>query len=199
MLMDHMTLADKLKDYASPRAKITRMIRSGEVIQIRRGLFIEGSEAGYSLRSLASAIYGPSYISFEYALSFYGLIPERAGAVTSAIYDKNKNKRFHTPIGDFYYYYLPRAVFPYGIARNDDNGQGYLIATPEKALCDSLYKARGVDSIDSVKSLLFNEWRMDEKAVAALNRRAVSILAPLYRRRPILLFAEWMKKEASRA
>ncbi len=36
---------------------------------------------------------------------------------------------------------------------------------------------------------------MDEKAVAALNRRAVSILAPLYRRRPILLFAEWMKKE----
>ena len=199
MLLDHTALADSLKGYASPRAKITRMIRSGEVIQLRRGLFLEGSEKDYSLKGIAAVLYGPSYISFEYALSLYGLIPERAGAVTSATYGKNKDKVFRTPVGDFYYRYLPAAVFPYCVLRETEKGQSYLIASPEKALCDSLYKTRGADSQGRLEALLFGEWRMDEKALATLDREAVSFLAPLYRRMPCALFAEWMKKEAGRA
>jgi hypothetical protein len=35
MYKDHMTLIQELKGYASPKARITRMIKSGEVIQVR--------------------------------------------------------------------------------------------------------------------------------------------------------------------
>ena len=117
MYKDHAILIQELKSYASPKARITRLIKSGRVIQVRRGLFLESGDRDYSLKSLASIVYGPSYVSFEYALSHYGLIPERVNVVTSAVYNKNKNRRFHTPVGDFYYYYLPIRVYPYCITR----------------------------------------------------------------------------------
>ncbi len=199
MYKDHMTLIQELKDYASPRARITRMIKSGEVIQVRRGIFLDAKDHEYSLKSMASIIYGPSYISFEYAMSHYGLIPERANVVTSAVYKKNKNRRFHTPLGDFYYYYLPADVYPYGIIRGEENGQNYLIATPEKALLDMLYKARGITSIKALTALLFDDWRMDADRIAAMDRESIAPIAPLYRKKAVTLFLEWLVKEAPRA
>lgn len=199
MYKDHMTLIQELKDYASPKARITRMIKSGEVIQVRRGIFLDGKESGYSLKSLASIIYGPSYISFEYALSHYGLIPERANAVTSAVYRKNKNRRFHTPLGDFYYYYLPADVYPYGIIREEENGQSYLIASPEKALLDMLYKARGITSLKALNALLFEDWRMDADRVASMDRESILPIAPLYGKKAVSLFTDWLAREARHA
>lgn len=199
MIMDHMALADTLRDYGSPRAKITRMIRSGEVIQLRRGLFLKGEEGDHSLKGIAAALYGPSYISFEYALALYGLIPERAAGVTSAVYGKNKDKAYHTPVGDFYYRLVPDAAYPYGITRQTEKSQSFLLASPEKALCDSLYKAGSVNGIPRLESLLFDEWRMERERVASLDGKAVVFLAPLYGRKSPALLAEWMKKEARRA
>jgi predicted transcriptional regulator of viral defense system len=199
MPKDHVTLMHELRDYASPKARLTRMIKSGDVIQVRRGLFMEAKETGYSLKSLASTIYGPSYISFEYALAHYGLIPERAQAVTSAAYNKNKNRRFHTALGDFYYYYLPAAVFPYGVTLGEENGQSYLIATPEKALCDTLYKTRDICSVKAFKALLFEDWRMEREAVLALDRESIIFLAPLYRKQILRLLLKWLKAETSDA
>ena len=199
MPKDHVTLMHELRDYASPKARLTRMIKSGDVIQVRRGIFLEGKETGYSLKSLASVIYGPSYISFEYALAHYGLIPERVHAVTSAVYNKNKNRRFHTPLGDFYYYYLPASVFPYGVALGEENGQSYLIATPEKALCDTLYKTRGIGSVKALKALLFEDWRMEREAVLSLDREGILFLAPLYRKKIFRLLLKWLAGEANDA
>ncbi len=196
MVKDHLTLMHELRDYASPKARLTRMIKSGDVIQVRRGLFLEAKESGYSLKSLAAVIYGPSYISFEYALAHYGLIPERVQAVTSAVYNKNKNRRFHTPLGDFYYYYLPAAVFPYGVVLGEENGQSYLIATPEKALCDTLYKTRGVGSVKSLKALLFEDRRMEREAILALDRESLRFLAPFYKKEILRLFLKWLEGEA---
>lgn len=199
MPKDHLTLMHELRDYASPKARLTRMIRSGEVIQVRRGMFLEAGEAGYSLKSLAAVIYGPSYISFEYALAHYGLIPERAQAVTSAIYNKNKNRHYHTSLGDFYYYYLPATVYPYSVALESENGQNYLIATPEKALCDTLYKTRGIESVRTLKELLFEDWRIEHEAVLALDRACIAFLAPLYRKQILRLFLKWLEGEAKNA
>jgi predicted transcriptional regulator of viral defense system len=199
MPKDHVTLMHELRDYASPKARLTRMIKSGDVIQVRRGIFLEAKETGYSLKSLASVIYGPSYISFEYALAHYGLIPERVQAVTSAVYNKNKNRRFHTPLGDFYYHYLPAAVFPYGVTLAEENGQNYLMATPEKALCDTLYKTRGINSVKALKALLFEDWRMEREAVLALDRESILFLAPLYRKQIFPLLLKWLAGEANDA
>lgn len=199
MPKDHLTLMHELKDYASPKARLTRMIKAGDVIQVRRGIFLDPAETGYSLKSLASVIYGPSYISFEYALAHYGLIPERVQAVTSAAYNKNKNRRFHTPLGDFYYYYLPAAVFPYGVVLGSENDQSYLMATPEKALCDTLYKTRGISSIKALKALLFEDWRMEREAVLLLDRASLIFLAPLYRKQIFRLLLKWLEGEANDA
>lgn len=199
MYKDHMALIQELKDYSSPKARITRMIKSGEVIQVRRGIFLDPHDNEYSLKSLASIIYGPSYISFEYALSHYGLIPERVSALTSAVYKKNKNRRFHTPLGDFYYFYLPAEVYPYGIIRELENNQSYLIAAPEKALLDMLYKVRGISSGKALTALLFDDWRMERERIAALDRDTIVSLAPLYRKKIALLFLEWFRKEVSHA
>ncbi|HOD31574.1 MAG TPA: hypothetical protein PK004_08375 [Smithella sp.] len=200
MPKNHLTLMHELQDYASPKARLTRMIKSGDVIQVRRGVFLDKREmSAYSLKSLAAIIYGPSYISFEYALSHYGLIPERVQAVTSAAYHKNKNRRFSTPLGDFYYYYLPPAVFPYGIVLGSENEQGYLIATPEKALCDALYKTRGIESIKALEALLFEDWRMEREAVLALDRPDIIFLAPRYRKKIFRLLLKWLGGEANHA
>ena len=99
--LDTLYISDQLKEYASPKSKLTTMIQSGELIKIKRGLYIPGDRKGYSLKTLANKIYGPSYISFESALAFHGIIPERVVNITSAVYNKNKDKTFHTQVGTY--------------------------------------------------------------------------------------------------
>jgi predicted transcriptional regulator of viral defense system len=200
MHKNHLTMMHELRDYASPKSRLTRMIKSGEVIQVRRGIFLDGQEkTGYSLKSLAAVIYGPSYISFEYALAYYGLIPERVQTVTSAAYHKNKNRRFSTPLGEFYYYYLPATVFPYDVMLGSENDQNYLIASPEKALCDTLYKTRSIDSLKDMQALIFEDWRMERKAVLSLDRASLIFLAPLYRKKIFRLLLQWLEGETNNA
>jgi predicted transcriptional regulator of viral defense system len=199
MLKDHRTLMQELSDYASPKARLTRMIRSGKMLQVRRGLFLEPDDGQVSLKSLASVIYGPSYISFQYALSHYGLIPERVSLVTSAVYGKNKNRLFNTPFGDFAYYYLPSNVYPYEVVRETENRQPYLIATAEKALCDSLYKVRGVTTETALVSLLLDDWRIERDRISEMDSESLNFLAPLYGKRIMTVFLKWYNREVSNA
>ena len=46
-------LMDELKGYSSPKSKITRLIRSGELIQLRRGLFFDTTESEYSTKVIS--------------------------------------------------------------------------------------------------------------------------------------------------
>jgi predicted transcriptional regulator of viral defense system len=193
MYKDHTSLMHQLRDYSSPRARLTRMIRSGEVIQVRRGIFLDSGDKNYSLKSLAAVIYGPSYISFEYALAFHNLTPENVRTVTCAAYNKNKNRFFHTPLGDFHYYYLPPVAFPYGISLGMENGQRYLMASPEKALCDTLYKTRGISGIGALKTLLFDDLRLESEDLRGFDRESVNFLAPLYGKKILKLFAKWLE------
>ncbi len=184
MHKNHQTIMHELRDYASPKARLTRMIKSGDVIQVRQGIFLDGKEKNaYSLKSLAVVIYGPSYISFEYALLHYGLIPERCRLLHRRLTIKTRIVIFPYPLGDFYYYYLPAAVFPYGVVLGSENEQSYLMATPEKALCDMLYKTRGIGSIKALRALLFEDWRMEREALLSLDRESIMFLAPLYKRK----------------
>lgn len=199
MYKDYMALVAELKNYASPKARLTRMIRNGEVIRVRRSIFLQGDDDSYSLKSLGTVMYGPSYISFEYALSFYGLIPERVSTLTLAAYNKNKNKILKTAVGDFYYYYLPNSAYPYGIVKETENSQPYLIATAEKAVCDALYKTRRINSSRDLEILLFDDWRMDFDSVLNLDYESLSFLAPLYQRKIHKLLVDWYNREKTNA
>jgi len=81
-VVDSTRMKDVLRETVDKRGKIARMIASGELIQLRRGLY--ATRRGLNPVALAGPIYGPSYIIFESALSFHGLIPEAVYEITSA-------------------------------------------------------------------------------------------------------------------
>jgi phage terminase large subunit-like protein len=192
----HAAVMDELSGYASPRARITRLLRAGKLIQLRRGLFVD--DATVSRRCIAPALYGPSYISFQYALSAAGLIPDRAPVITSASFNKNKDKVFRTPLGEFRYYYLPPAVYPYGITMEEEDGMSYLIASPEKALCDMVYKTPGIATLAGMNALLLEDWRMDRDDLFKLDRDFIQWIAPEYRRKSLRTLAVWFSREAKK-
>ena len=77
-------ILEELKQYASPADKLGRLVKQGKYIPIVKGLYETKSNVpGYLL---AGSIYGPSYLSFEFALAYYGLIPEAVYAFTSATF-----------------------------------------------------------------------------------------------------------------
>ncbi|MCX7775759.1 MAG: type IV toxin-antitoxin system AbiEi family antitoxin domain-containing protein [Spirochaetaceae bacterium] len=192
MILTHQMVMEQLKEYGAPRARITRMLKSGALIQIKRGLYV--NERSVSRRVLASMLYGPSYISFDYALSRAGLIPEQVEVVTSACFRKDRNKLFRTPLGEFRYYYLPDQVYPYGIMREEENGLAYLIATPEKALCDATYKVPRATSLRDIEHLLLDDWRMELDELRTLEYAFIEWIAPMYRRKSVLALAAWLRK-----
>lgn len=195
MFKTHLAVMDELKSYAYPKARLTRLMNSGKLIQIRRGLFTDDPEV--SPRLIAPVLYGPSYISFQYALAAAALIPERVMTISSASYHKNKDKVFHTPLGEFHYLYLPIAVYPYGIKIETEDGMPYLMATPEKALCDLIYKLPTLITVDEIKALLLEDWRMEKEELLKLDGEFIRWIAPRYRRKSLLALAAWFaQKEA---
>jgi predicted transcriptional regulator of viral defense system len=84
-IFDYQVLLDTLSGYRKPRDKITRLLAAGAIVRIKKGLYCFGDpfrKEPISREHLANLIYGPSYISIDYALSYYGLIPERVETIT---------------------------------------------------------------------------------------------------------------------
>lgn len=197
MYINSLSLMDELKDYASPRAKITRMIQSGDLTQVRRGIYV-GDEA-VSGRVLANVVYGPSYLSFEYALSFHGLIPESVRTFTSAAFRKNKTKIFDTALGIFQYFPVPDAVYPYSLQRILDDEAYFLIASPEKALCDTLSKLKPVGSNIELTKLVYENLRIGREDFINLDGRTIDALCPRYGRTNLNRLMPLWKKEKGNA
>ena len=193
MIITHTDLLDKLRDFASPKAKITRLLESEELIQLRRGLYLDSKPEGYSLFEIANTLYGPSYISFESALSYYGLIPEKVHLIMSASFQKNKTKTYTTRIGNFHYYHVPDLVFPWGVDKITEGDYSFLIAIPEKALLDTLYRISKYDT--SLEDLLYDDLRLDEELIKKLDLEIVKQVAPDYKRNICREFATWLGKE----
>ncbi len=168
---DYTLLMECLSDYSSPRSKITQLLRSGEILRLKKGLYIFGPQRRRSLVSLeilANQLYGPSYVSLEYALAFYGLIPEFVAEVTSVT--TKRQKMYETPIGRFSYTPIPIKLFSTGftLIQVADYGSA-LIATPEKAINDLLYiRDSKISSNSDLEALLFEDLRMDQQSVARL-------------------------------
>ncbi len=112
MIITNDIAQNNLSSYFNKNNKISRDIRDGKLYKIITGLYeTDSNTPGYLL---ASSIYGPSYISFEYALSYYGLIPERVNTITCTTYDKKKqyNKTLaHLHIGIFLMMHILKKFF----------------------------------------------------------------------------------------
>lgn len=126
-----------------------------------------------------------------------GLIPERVSVISSASYNKNKNKLFLTPLGTYQYLYLPVAVYPYGIRLVEEQEIFYVIASPEKALCDSVYKTASIVTPGDIEQLLLEDWRMEREDLLRLDNEFIQWIAPRYRRTSLTALAEWFSREAT--
>jgi len=161
------TVADlktDLADYSAIGMKLSRLVDEGVLVRLKRGFFCLGpeySEKRIELGVIANALYGPSYVSFESALSLYGLIPERVYVSTSAVIRRRKS--FKTPFGWFMYYQIPESVWGIGVRSERTANGTYLMANPTKALCDTLYRKTDlrVTSPKTLRDFLDVDMRFD--------------------------------------
>lgn len=192
MIITNDMAKNNLKDYSNKNNKISRDIRDGKLFKIITGLYeTNPNTPGYLL---ASSIYGPSYISFEYALSFYGLIPERVTTVTCATCDKKKKKQYNTDFGVFTYRDVPVIAYPEEIILKVENNYSYQIASPEKALCDKLYTLTPLSNYSNLENMLFNDLRIDQEEFKKLNNKKIYKLSNLYHSTNVELLAKYIRR-----
>jgi predicted transcriptional regulator of viral defense system len=164
-VFDYTYLMSCLAEYNSPRSKITHLLKSGDIIRVKKGIYVFGQRhrrSVISLESVANHLYGPSYVSLEYALAFYGLIPEFVAEVTSVT--TKRHKMFETPIGRFSYTPIPVSLFTTGFTiLQVSDYESALIATKEKALADLFYiRKTKINRETELEELLFEDLRLDE-------------------------------------
>lgn len=157
-------LVNLIGDFADTAKKLASMERSGEIIRLKRGLYVvDGSDFGFppSMPICSNHIYGPSYVSLQWALSFYGLIPERVYSMTAVTVKRSRN--FSNKLGRFAYMQVPEKYFHIGITTAKNDGANFLIATREKALCDMILSDPYVPnlSIVALKRYLEEDIRFD--------------------------------------
>ena len=195
---DYLALRDVLGNYARPRDKITDLLRKGAIVRVKKGLYVFGSRyrrAPYSRELLANLIYGPSYVSLEYALSYYGIIPERAETVTSVTCGKNRT--FSTPAGRFTYWSVPVAAYHTGIDLVETGGnQSFLMASREKALADYVCHDRGsgLCKIGEFESYLFDHLRVDSEDLSSLDPERLVAIGKAYGSNKVRLLACFIRK-----
>lgn len=171
-------LIEQLHEYSDPYGRIRRLSYYGELIQVVKGLYETDQDTPGHL--LAQSIYGPSYLSFNYALARYGLIPEAVYTYTSATCFKNKKKEYTNSFGNFTYRDVPADVFPLELYLREEGDRSYWIAGPEKALCDKLYSLPPSRNMKELRELLFDDLRIDEEDFRNLDHAVICELAPNY-------------------
>ena len=185
-------LLEELKQYANPASKLFRMVKNGQYIQIVKGLYeTDPTTPGYLL---AGSIYGPSYLSFEFALAYHSMIPEAVYTFTSATYDKKKKKKYETPFGTFTYRDVPAEAYSLGVLIVREGDYSYQIATPEKALCDTLYTKNPVANQKELQSLLVEDMRIDEMEFSKLKLEDILLLEQRYRSTNVQKLCKLMRR-----
>ena len=130
----------RCKDKQVVRNQLNRWVAKGLLIKLRRGIYILNENDRKIIASrgyIANQLYNPSYISLEYALGFYGLIPERVYDVTSITTKKTLNIK--NSLGSFVYSHVKLRAYRGFHALNDESGFNFFLATPEKAILDFIY------------------------------------------------------------
>lgn len=151
-------------DLKSSEKKVVWLEKNGYIIRLKRGLYVVNPEyTGKRLSNelIANHLYAPSYVSMSTALRYYGLIPE-AVYVNQSMTVKH-SRSFQTPIGNYDYKYISREAFAVGVRTERFADYAFLIASPEKALCDLIANSSKVNLryIKDVENYLENDIRMD--------------------------------------
>lgn len=184
------------KSISNVNEKISNLVRNKELIRLKKGFYTFSKlyqTKPINLISVANTLYSPSYVSFDYALSYYGMIPERVSEVTSAT-SKNE-KLFDTPIGRFSYKKISLDAYSLGIDWiYDDIEGGRFIATAEKALCDKIKYDRGIGTLTQASMIEYLKYDLRIDISIPLNYELIEIIAIAYKSRNLKTLATIVKK-----
>lgn len=165
------TLKSVLRNTSNPNAKIKHWVDNNALVPLKRGLYIVSPEITMQepcLELIANHLYSPSYVSLQYALRHYRLIPERAFLITSITTCHTRN--FENTLGHFAYHGVSRSYFAVGVTSQMQNDRTYLIATPEKALVDTiLFSSYIPNSLVGLERFLEEDMRFDMPALKQMN------------------------------
>lgn len=189
-------LMGQLSGLTHPRREIGKFIKHKDIIRVKKGLYVENPSKyhrPYSKEILANIIYGPSYISKEYALFYYELIPERVETISSVNFKRKKN--YDTPIGRFSYDCLPLACYTIGFTSvSVDQKRQFLIASKEKALVDLLYKERDLNSIEKMYTHLTQNLRIDSQDLIDLDIKSIHTFQKVFKKNSINILIQTLKE-----
>ena len=199
---------DQIEAILSPHinnvnAKISYMVKKGELLRLKKGVYTFGEEyriTPMDMVSVANTLYAPSYVSFEYALSYYGLIPERVHEITSAT--MRMKKEFSTPVGRFTYKVVPLQAYALGVDWSYDKTHGgKLIATAEKALCDKIKSDRGIGRLSQAKLEMYleHDLRIDMDQLFTLDVKLIEAIATAYKSSNLQNLAKLINKRKQSA
>lgn len=161
----HGALLPLLSDYSHPNDKISEWLASGTLISLKRGLYVVGlpwRQEPLCLPLIANRLYGPSCVSLEYALAWHGLIPERVIELTSVC--TGRGRKLENTIGRFSYSKVPQTLFPLGLTIEAVANQHFWMASPTKAVCDTVLLTRHLKALGkaSMQAFLLEDLRMNE-------------------------------------
>jgi len=125
------------------RVQLSRWMGAGRLLSLRRGLYALGDlyrKAALSPLQVANQIYYPSYLSLEWALSLYGLLPDAVPVYQSVT--TRVTRRFGNALGSFTYASVKPGLF-WGFVTRTLDGVEVSMAEPEKALLDYWYLTPG--------------------------------------------------------
>lgn len=186
------TLREALSEFKNPNDKIHRMIREKKLFSIIRGLYT--TDPDISGKCLACFIYGPSYLSFDYALAQYRLIDKIPSGYQSATYGKRRTKSYHIPFGTFTYRDIPADAYPLSVREEIVGNSLYCIASPAKALCDRLYTLPPAKDEAELEAWIFKIIGIDRRQFCSLNLDEILDIGDKYQSKNANLLMEYALK-----
>ncbi len=196
-VFDYQVLLDALAGYRKPRDRITRMLASGAIMRVKKGLYCFGEafrREPLSREYLANLIYGPSYVSLEYALSHHGLIPERVETITSIT--TRRSRDFDTPFGTFSYRMLKGPRYAVGAILETAGKTSFLVASPEKALADKVWTDKRFSGLrlSDYDAYLSDDLRIDREALSRFDYSRLQVIAMAYDSAKINNLVRYLKR-----
>ena len=150
------------------QAQLSRWVKAGRLIKLARGKYILARPYRKDeppLEAMANRLVYPSYVSFERALAWYGLIPEAVPVVTSVT--TGRPRVIETALATFQYRHIQQRLF-WGYEAIAYQGEECLLAVPEKAILDLFYFQRGVATLARIEEMRFqNLDRLNPDRLAA--------------------------------
>lgn len=144
--------------------KIRLLVRDKQIFRLKKGLYVCNPEVTGKILStelIANHLCAPSYVSMSSALRYYGLIPEAVYTMQSMTLKHARS--FDTPLGRFEYRYISKEAFSVGLTSIRKEGFAFVMATPEKALCDLIANSAKVNLryVKDVEIYLEEDIRME--------------------------------------